>query len=314
MVTLTVPISSEGLVDVMDVTAVSIFEPTAVAMVTNTTIVSGAQGPAGVIIEPDWMRTAVPSQVVLYTHTVTNTGAFTDSYGLSTVSSLAWSVSVAPTTLVNVPPAASRMVTVTVNVPAGAAIGSTDMTTVTVASLTVMTATDTAVDTTQIEQIRSLLFEPNRTMTVSAGSQVVYTHFLTNTGNGSDTFVISAMSAHGWTAQVMPSPVVLGAGEAAPVTVTLTVPIAASGLTDIMTVQATSVWDFAVNATVTDTTIVLGEPITLSVVIAPDNVGSGLPGTSIAYAHTVTNTGSVTDTFTVSADSDQGWTVTGLPF
>ena len=309
MVTLTVPVSTEGLIDLMDVTAVSINEPTAVATVTNTTIVSGSQGIPGVVIEPDWTRSAGPGQSVLYTHTVTNTGTYTDSYDLSVVSSLTWTVSVAPNSLFNVPPASSRQVTVTVNVPVSVSIGTTDMTTVTVTSLTAITATDTAVDTTQVGQIRSLLFEPNRTMTVSANSIVTYTHFITNTGNGADAYGLSAMSSRGWTTQLPANIVNLAAGEGQTITVGLIVPLAASGLTDTMTVEAVSAFDSTVSATVTNTTIVTGTPAILSVVIEPNNMANGLPGEVMTYHHTVTNTGNITDDFTLSGVSSQGWAV-----
>ncbi|MCB8945724.1 MAG: right-handed parallel beta-helix repeat-containing protein, partial [Ardenticatenaceae bacterium] len=313
MVTLTVPISSEGLVDVMQVTAVSINDPTTVATVTNTTIVSGSQGTPGVVIAPDWTRTAVPGQILLYTHTVTNTGTYTDSYSLNVVSSMTWTVSVAPNNLLNVPPASNRMVTVTVNVPGGAGIGDTDMTTVTVASLTAMTATDTAVDTTSIGQIRDLRFEPNRTMTVSANSLVTYTHYLTNTGNGSDLYVVTAASDRGWITQVPTAPISLNAGEGTTVMVSLVVPLAASGLTDTMTVEVVSVWDFNVSGMVTNTTIVTGALADIDVAIGPDRSGIGLPGEVMTYVHSVINTGSITDDFTLDVSSNQSWSVTVMP-
>ena len=313
MVTLTVPISSEGLVDVMEVTAISLGNPSVVATATNTTVILGADGEAGVIIEPDQMGTAVPNQQLLYTHTVTNTGTYTDSYELTVVSSLGWPVSVLPNNLFALPPATTSTVTVVVDVPMGAPAGATDMTTVTVASLTAVTPTlDTAVDTTEVLQDFGLLLEPDRTMTVTAGTLVTYTHFLTNTGNVNDSYRITADSSQGWTTQVISEIVGLNAGEGTIIMVTLTVPAAGAGLTDTMIVRAQSVFNFSVQGVVTDTTIVTGT-VPVSVLIEPDNIDTGLAGEALVYQHTVTNTGAVTDTFLIDATSSQGWLVTLAP-
>jgi hypothetical protein len=77
-----------------------------------------------------------------------------------------------------------------------------------------------------------------------------------------------------------------------------------------MTVEAFSLFDFSASVTVTDTTIVSGTPAVLAVVIEPDNVAIGSPGEVITYHHTVTNTGNITDDFTLNAASTQGWLVT----
>jgi predicted outer membrane repeat protein len=45
------------------------------------------------------------------------------------------------------------------------------------------------------------------------------------------------------------------------------------------------------------------------VTLVPDNEGASLAGTVITYEHTLTNSGGVADTFTLTTDSTQGWTV-----
>ncbi len=46
---------------------------------------------------------------------------------------------------------------------------------------------------------------------------------------------------------------------------------------------------------------------TVSVDFAPDNSGSATPGGTVVYAHTVTNTGNVAETFNLTYASSQGW-------
>ncbi|HHN94480.1 MAG TPA: hypothetical protein ENK17_06905, partial [Anaerolineae bacterium] len=46
---------------------------------------------------------------------------------------------------------------------------------------------------------------------------------------------------------------------------------------------------------------------------APDNAGSGIPLDVIAYTHTLTNAGGVTDTYTLSTYSPLGWPVSATP-
>ncbi len=49
---------------------------------------------------------------------------------------------------------------------------------------------------------------------------------------------------------------------------------------------------------------------TAGVTFAPNHSGSGYLATTVSYVHTLTNQGSSTDTFTLTAFSSQGWTVT----
>ncbi len=51
------------------------------------------------------------------------------------------------------------------------------------------------------------------------------------------------------------------------------------------------------------------EPAPPGVTITPNNSSSGNPEDIIAYTHTVTNTGDLTDTFDIAATSSEGWTV-----
>ncbi len=210
-------------------------------------------------------------------------------------------------------PDVTATVTATVAIPGGAAPPAADTTVITATSQLSATVTDTATDVTSARQYFGLTFEPNRAITTPAGSVISYTHFLTNTGNGPDTFGLTAVSSRGWPVQLPPNPISLNSGAGATVIVTQTIPLGASGLTDTLLVTATSTISPTAWGMVTDTTTVSGTLGTLSVTIAPDNLGSGLPGQVIQYSHLVTNTGDITETFSLDAVSGNGWAVTVSP-
>ena len=74
---------------------------------------------------------------------------------------------------------------------ANSTIGNTASATYTDASLVNRTATSNTVNTI-VQQVSSFTLVADRTATVAPGGQVVYSHTLTNTGNGSESFVLSS--------------------------------------------------------------------------------------------------------------------------
>jgi len=74
---------------------------------------------------------------------------------------------------------------------ANSTIGNTASATYTDASLVNRTATSNTVNTI-VQQVSSFTLVANRTAVVAPGGQVVYSHTLTNTGNGSESFVLSS--------------------------------------------------------------------------------------------------------------------------
>ncbi|RLE38012.1 hypothetical protein DRJ12_02045, partial [Candidatus Acetothermia bacterium] len=80
----------------------------------------------------------------------------------------------------------------------------------------------------------------------------------------------------------------------------------APGNTDI-TFQATSENDSSKSDTITDTVTVNA---VAGVSLNPDRSGTGSPGGTVVYEHTLCNTGNQADTFDLSYTSDWGWTYT----
>ena len=307
IVTLTVPVGGSGLVDTMHVTATSTISPDASAMVTNTTFVTGFPGTITVTIAPDNSTNGQPNDTITYSHVVTNSGDITETFSLDTVSSSGWTTAVSPTNLL-LNPLESVPVTVTVTIPPSASNGETDVVTVTVRSDTDADQFDTALDATTVGQTFGVQIKPDNADTVDAGTVVTYSHIVTNTGNGSDTFAISASSSNGWTTNV-PNNITLASGISETIVVSLTVPSGAAGLSDAMIVTATSTTDGSAVDTATDTTTVNGSAATLGVDISSNGSESSDVGTIVNYTFTIENTGSGTDDFTITAVSNQGWTV-----
>ncbi len=265
-----------------------------------------------VLVEPDWTRSAGPGTIITYTHYLTNTGNYTDSFTLNYSSSAGWGAGV-PAGPVTLGPGASELVTITVTIPTTASIGQSDQSVVSAASQTDALVFDMAHDQTDLMTSPGLIFQPDRTAGSDSGRVVTYTHTLTNTGNGTDSFDITYSSTQGWASLLTPNLVVLNANQTATVQLAVSIPAGTvSGTVDISMITATSrfIGGTPPSARVVDTTTVRGAA---SVVLEPDRSGTGLPGNWVTYTHTITNVGNVTDTFTLGGSSVAGWTVNVTP-
>ena len=95
--------------------------------------------------------------------------------------------------------------------------------------------------------------EPDRSGEAAPLGSATYLHTLTNTGNFSDTFTLTAASSQSWIVEVKPSEITVGMGASTTIELTITVPGNASK-DDVTTVTATSNADSTVSDSVTDTT------------------------------------------------------------
>jgi uncharacterized membrane protein len=257
----------------------------------------------GVAFAPDHTQTVSPDTVLTHTHTLTNTGNSTDTFYLTPFNTLGWGTLLdsGPFTLL---PDEAEMVRVRVVVPPGSA-GMTDTTTVTATSAG--GADPAAVQDTTAVYEASITFAPNYTQTVPAGSALTYTHRLTNTGGGPDTFDVAvASSSEGWATLVDAGPFVLSAGEGIDVRVRVDAPFGSGGLADVTVITATSRAGSlsGVSAAVTDTTSAIR---TYGAALAPDYARAVSPGETVTYTHWLTNTGNGTDKFNLAFDSSRHW-------
>lgn len=305
-VTVLVPAGTvSGTLHTAVIEATTVSTPTVSDRVTDTTLVLAT---SGVLLEPDNTATASVGQIINYTHTLTNLGNLTDTFDLDVASG--WSASVMPTS-VTLPPLGTQEISVDIIVPSDAG-GQSDIATVTATSQG-SGVQDTAVNTTTVPLVAGVILEPDNTTVATQGQVVVYTHTVTNIGNATDTFSVTATSTQGWLTALTAGPFVLPLDGMATVLVTVTVPGGAlDGSIDTTTVTATSQNNPAVTDSATDVTILPGDGKP-GVDIEPDNAMATPPGEVLTYTHVVTNTGTTTDVINLSVDSSQGWGVSVSP-
>jgi hypothetical protein len=204
-------------------------------------------------------QNALPLATVQFLHTLTNRSNSAETFTVTaSILTDGWEAPEVIPSIVTVPPYGSAVITVTVQVPAGALSGTLGMVLVRATAWSDPALYDESVDTVRVLMKPGVALAPDREGSVEPGGSVVYTHILTNTGNGPDTFTLTAGGLPaGWTVTVEPVSVALAVGASAPVTVTVQAPSSAlSGTVAAAVVTATSLTDPAVLATVRDTTIV----------------------------------------------------------
>ncbi len=294
-----------GLVADLTVRAVSAVDPAIIAVAALQVEVADV---AGLALTPDNSASAQPGETLVFHHTLSNAGNFTDTVSLSASSDQGWTVLVQPASA-PIPLGASIPVTVTVNVPEGAQAGILDSTTLTAQSSAANGATSaTAQDQTTVLHVPGLSLGPDHTAGVLEGTQVIYEHRLENTGNGPDTFNLSLASSQGWAAALEANSVALAAGEAVTVAVTLDIPAGAAGLVDLTTLTAVSTADGSLSASAADATAAQApQPPGAVLSLLPDNASLALPGETAVYTHTLTNLSSFTVTAVLGVASGQGW-------
>jgi hypothetical protein len=246
-------------------------------------------------------------QTITYTHTLTNTGDGPDEYTLQVVPGSdqpsGWNITITPTQTGFVLPQQTMTFTVAIDVPVGLPVGAQH--TVEIEALAVdPDARDVLTDTTTINATADLRWSPTAiTQTVPDNSTAVFLHTLQNFGNITDTVTLTASNNQPWAVAVTPTPVTLTPGAAISVAITVTVPANTGGLVNTTLITATSQLPVE-TATAVDTTIVQG---TNGVLLEPDYDRTGLAGSDVVYAHTLTNLGNITDNFTITANGNPGW-------
>lgn len=218
---------------------------------TIATVVIGP--PYAVVVEPDRQSTNKPGELVRYTHIVTNSGSFEDSFELSTISNLGWETSVSPPS-VRLQAGLSTAVEVTVRVPTSAEANAVGTTFVTARSIGDPSATDQAVDSTTVAQVAGVNVAPSRTGLLTQGRSLVFSHTILNTGNGPDTFTITTTQELNWpvTLSTTQTPK-MGRGVSYPLQVQVRIPADADpNIANRVTIRVTSTVDGSVRQEIID--------------------------------------------------------------
>lgn len=220
--------------------------------------------------------------------------------------------------------------------PAGTSISNQASATYSDGSGVARTVTSNLVQTT-VTQVYSLTLTANGAQNATPGSVVYYPHTLTNTGNGTDTFNLSAASGTGFTMGSIQIFADNGSGQPTGAAITSSGPLASgatfrfivqgtvpttatAGATNVLNVTAASVGDISRTAGNTDTTTVTSNAVvTLTKAIS---ASSGAAGSGpYTYTLTYTNTGNsnatavaITDAIPAGMSYVAGsarWSVTG---
>lgn len=310
IVTATVTVTSgmpAGTEGVTIITAISGNDSLISATATNTTTVNALYGMA---ISPGSIRSADPGALVAYWHTITNTGNTTDTITLFVESDSGFVVDFEqPSPLAQ---ASSVLVTVTLAVPEDTPAYTTDIMTVTATSSNSSLVTASATNTTTVNLVANVLLNPGaQSQNASPGSLVPHPYMITNAGNFTDTYTLTADSSQGYGITLSANQLMLGPSTSENVTVTVAIPLdAEAGTTDETVLVVVSGNDPSLTAVVTSTTHV---SLVSIVTIIPDNEGFIAPGQTVLYTHTVTNHSNRTETVLLTAISSREWAVIVQP-
>ncbi len=259
--------------------------------------------------------TGGPSEVVTFTHTLTNTGNAADSFDLTVAQSDSrWTTIVSPTVLTNL--AVGVPTTVQVIAVGGANIlgGTTNAITLTATGQT-NGPSQSVTDTLTMARISAGDLSLGGRNNVDAGQTVSYTLTVTNTGTVATSYTLDLQnSGTGWSAVAGGVPtLVLAPGQTATFTVNVTAPInGATGVTNTTTVRLL-VGDGTGSALDTAELVTRIGP-RLGIVLTPaTGAATGAPGSTVEITHTLTNIGSETGEFTLSTADGIGWPATVTP-
>ena len=266
---------------------------------------------AAVSILPSY-QSGLPGANLSYTVTVTNTGNATDNYVLEASDDAGWSPTVLPSSLV-IPDGENGIATLSVTVPTDAIGCTNDNITVTATSTenALASAENTCLAHATIVRGVDVSISPT-SGSAQPESDILYTVTVANTGNAEDTFDLTPSDNAGWSLDVTPGSLTVPPFENRTTTLSVTVPSSTPYCTeDNITVTATS----RENTEVSDNASCIGHAAVLrrvGVVISPVRL-SAMPGGTLSYTVTVTNTGNVWDNYSLAASDTAGWSPTVSP-
>ncbi len=264
----------------------------------------------GILLDPPAdAQVGLPGSTVTYTLAAWNTGTVADRFAVS-LSGGAWPSETSTETVGPVAAGESAEIEVYVTVPLTAASGLTDTVTVHLMSLSdPMHSGSSVLTTTAFVPLHGAALTPSTaTQSGGAGDLVVYMLWLTNTGNLSDSFVLSTAGA-AWTTTLPSQAGPLPSGAGADLLVLVRIPVAASdGERDVVTVTAASQGDPAVSASSRLTTVTAAPVYGVALAPAMD-AQAGLAGSRVTYTLRLENAGNRADSFDLST-AGEAWTTT----
>ncbi len=171
---------------------------------------------------------------------------------------------------------------------------------------------DEIANTVTVNTAAAVTIVPDQSGTGTAGGTVRYAHTVTNTGNVTDTFILSHVSSNGWSYayfDLLNNPiasVTLDPGNSEDIVVQLSIPGGVPvGTLEIGTITVIGSGTGATDSATDQTTIVAGNLILNKSV---DPVGDQVPGTELTYRTDYSNVGLADLTNIVIYDAIPAWT------
>ncbi len=247
-----------------------------------------------------------PGETVTHTLYVQNLGNVADSYDLS-LGAYVWPTSLSANTVGPLNPLAMASVKVYVTIPTGATEGEQDIVSLTATSQEDPSAQDTSSLTTAATFrpiVRGVqLAPPSASQTNNPGKTVTYTLYVKNAGSVTDSYNLSP-GAYLWPTNLsvcQTGPIAPGALRSLEIYVTIP-KNAEEGEADTVNVIAASQGDVSIYDISTLQTMANTQAIVRGVEIAPPIVtDEGAAGSIVHYVLVVTNTGSLSDTVSLTS-------------
>jgi len=258
IVTTSLPWGSGGQIGQTIITATSNAAEVIYDTATDEIIVYAASMWPDVALAPSRSDAAFPSQTLIYQHILTNTGDGPDYFHIEAVSALSWTLTLSPSGVLQLNSGQTATLQLQITIPTDAPPRQTDVATITATSFISPAVSAWVTDTTTVLTItRSAHLEPDWLVVAAKSGPVSFTHILTNAGNFTDSFFLTATSSEGWALDWTASPTgPLGAAEIKTVWVTVTVPSGALNVINYTLITATSQADELVYDTATDGIVV----------------------------------------------------------
>ena len=208
-----------GTVNTMAVTVTIQAHPEAYAAIQDQVVVAPLSGAS---LSDGHEETGWPNSTITLTHTLTNTGNFTNTFELSCASAQDWRTD-CPASITDLGPGQATEVVVGLSVPMGV-LSDTLNTVWLTATIQASPAISAAVaDRIIVGYLPGLTLSPGTAQNARPGSTLIFTHTITNTGNAAEFFDLTCSGAPGWEVECTPV-VCLEAHQSVVIVVTVTVP------------------------------------------------------------------------------------------
>ena len=257
-----------------------------------------------VSISPEY-QSGEPSTVLDYTVTVRNTGNADDVFDLSWVDNAGWGDNIwLEDNSLSVEFGGENSTTLHVNIPEGTVGGTEDNITVTATSQSDNTVSDSdsCIANVPVVYRVEVSISPEE-ISALHGENLTYTVTVTNTGTVNNVYDLTVVDNEGWSPTLDDSSLSIPFDENRTTTLRVHIPENAIGCTqDNITVTATGTGAENSDSCIAHVEILRGVEVTIS----PD-YQEDLPGETLEYVVTVTNTGNVNDTYDLTVVDNEDW-------